>query len=368
MHLYADESGNTGKELFHEPRFYHAGALLVVDQIEAVLQAKIASRVKLLGIERLHANEMKVQDVRETAWEIIETLDATTTWSLYFAEIEKPYVATTKFVDTVFDYGENKGARPLWYLHENFRHAICCVVDDLLTSRTRRKFWRAFIESDRAEFKLVLINVISRIQEVARDKRLREVLSDACYWAFEHPEELTLGGGTRSAYKTHTPNMIAFSVLMNAAHQFAEQHGVKGETFVHDEQNEFGGAMSNTYGMFSQIHWKESDWMAMPEVVRADLGKFQVVSSRILFSLQAVDLLLWIFRYSRDDALDSIKRKLEARTMMEVFRMSRWASEMTCAGWQMKLQNARMKDRDVRRGQKVIQRAEKRFKSELKQG
>ena len=71
--------------------------------------------------------------VGKVAEALIDALDRATKWTFSLTAIHKPYLATTKFVDTVFDNGENLAVRPQWYIHENLRHAICCTVDDMLT-------------------------------------------------------------------------------------------------------------------------------------------------------------------------------------------------------------------------------------------
>ena len=251
MHLFADESGNTGREIFNEPEFYHAGAIIAVDDIDDIVRTVIEPEVKNTGSTRFHANESPASKVAQVARKIIDALDKSTKWTFHATRIQKPYIATTKFVDTVFDNGENIGARAIWYQHQYFRHTICCAIDDMLTDANRKAFWDAFLANDHEAFTATVKKARSYLDRCVKDRRLHEVILDAFKFAERFPEEITLGGRGRRAYRGHTPNMIAFSVLMDAAHKFADRQGVVPETFIHDEQKEFGGAMAEVYKIFS---------------------------------------------------------------------------------------------------------------------
>jgi hypothetical protein len=74
------------------------------------------------------------------ATEVMDALDASGPWRFPLIVIDKPYIATTKFVDLVFDSGENAAVPPHWYNLELFRHAICIAIDDMLTDLNRRRF------------------------------------------------------------------------------------------------------------------------------------------------------------------------------------------------------------------------------------
>jgi hypothetical protein len=92
-----------------------------------------------LGVERLHANEIRPHIVERIAFTFLNLLDKVN-WVFHITAIEKPYIATTKFVDSLFDSYENKGARWLWYNHEFFRHTLCCLFDDLLSDEDKKIF------------------------------------------------------------------------------------------------------------------------------------------------------------------------------------------------------------------------------------
>jgi hypothetical protein len=100
--------------------------------------------------------------VGEIAEALIDALDGATEWSFNATAIHKPYLATAKFVDTIFDNGENLAVRPHWYIHEYLRHAICCTIDAMLTPLNRKRYWCAFLSGNRDDLKKSISNALTR--------------------------------------------------------------------------------------------------------------------------------------------------------------------------------------------------------------
>ena len=65
------------------------------------------------------------------------------------------------------------------------------------------------------------------------------------------------GGGERRAYQGHTPNIVAFTVLMRDVHDFVADHGSPPIAFCHDLQEEFAAEMRRTYETFGAIRYKD---------------------------------------------------------------------------------------------------------------
>ncbi len=114
MFIYADESGNTGRHIFNEPRFYFQGALFSTTDLEPILSPVIDHYCSKLSISRIHAKNIPSHIVFEIACSIIDSIQDNN-WKFHVTVIEKPYLAITKFVDSIFDSGENIGARRFWY-------------------------------------------------------------------------------------------------------------------------------------------------------------------------------------------------------------------------------------------------------------
>lgn len=147
MYIYADESGHSGQHIFNDPPYYFQGAIISETDTEPLLH-EVAEKYRVeLGVERLHANEIRLHTVEIIASIFLNLLDKIN-WVFHITAIEKPYIASTKFVDSLFDSYENKGARWLWYNHEFFRHTLCCLFDDLLLEEDKKNFWQSYLADD----------------------------------------------------------------------------------------------------------------------------------------------------------------------------------------------------------------------------
>jgi hypothetical protein len=181
MHIYADETGHSGKNIFEPPAMYRQGAILSVDNIEQIVAPTLTKYQAELGVSEIHANQLQdPTKVAEIALRLMDALDKATTWEFSVTIIEKPYLATTKFVDSVFDSGENIGARWLWYNSTYFRHVICCLIDEMLTPRNRKRFWEAYLADNYEELKASIRNAQTYLDRYAKDRRLINVVLVEC--------------------------------------------------------------------------------------------------------------------------------------------------------------------------------------------
>ena len=237
MYIYADESGHSGQHIFNDPPYYFQGAIISETDTEPLLH-EVAEKYRVeLGVERLHANEIRLHTVEIIASIFLNLLDKIN-WVFHITAIEKPYIASTKFVDSLFDSYENKGARWLWYNHEFFRHTLCCLFDDLLLEEDKKNFWQSYLADDFEKISAVIKTVLHRLDQIHLDKRLYQVSYEGLQFALRYPEEITLmAGRSKKSYKGHTPNMIAFSSLIQAVHKFCKEYNTTPEAFIHDPQS-----------------------------------------------------------------------------------------------------------------------------------
>lgn len=362
MFIYADETGHSGRNLFDEGQeIYRQGAILTVADAEAIVEPIIRPEFEARGSNRLHANEMLPHEVAEIAVRLLEAFDAAPPWEFHVTAIHKPYLATTKFVDTVFDAGENIGARALWYNLEFFRHVICCAIDDMLTPSNREHFWSAFLADDMEGIKASIRNAQTYLDRKVRDRRLQEVIRDAFRYALGYPEELTLSAArTRKAYKGHTPNMVGFSSLLQAINDFAAANDSPPVAFYHDEQQEFKTTMREIHEIFGSVRLEDTGRM-MRELrhVEHGLAAFSMPSSGDLLPLQAVDVFLWIEqRNGEHSSIIRAKERLSERT--NSFYISRGTSELIVRSWLQRIYAEDMPIEQLIRGEELTREIEQR--------
>lgn len=359
MYIYADETGNSGRNIFDEQPIYRQGAILSVADAEQALREVIFPFLSANGLGRLHAHKIPASTAGQLALKVLDALDQVGPWRFHVTAIDKPYLATTKFVDTVFDAGENLAVPPLWYNFQMFRHVLCCTVDELLTQRNRERFWWAYIADDMAGIQSCIRNAETYLDRVTKDRRLCQVVRAAFRFALRHPEELTLSASKgRRAYQGHTPNMIAFSSLLQAIHDFVDAHKSPPVAFYHDRQQEFGRSMQEMHDLFGPIRHEDGD-SGFPTVARADydLAQFSTPSSKEMAALQAADLLLWVVQRDKDDgSLLEAKKRLDEK--LHDFYIARWMSELIVRSWLARVYGKKVDDEQVAKAQKMISESE----------
>ena len=367
MYIYADESGHSGRHIFNEPPFYFQGAIISETDTEPLLQ-DVAEKYRVeLGVERLHANEIRPHIVERIASTFLSLLDKTNCL-FHITAIEKPYLSITKFVDSLFDSYENKGARWLWYNHEFFRHTLCCLFDDILLEEDKKNFWQSYLADDFDGISTIVKTVLHRLEQIQLDRRLYQVSCEGLQFALKYPEEITLmASRTKKSYKGHTPNMVAFSSLIQAVHKFCKEYETTPEVFVHDPQSEFGRTMKEYHEMFAKVRAEHSESGLQLDVENTDydLGRFSLTPSKHLTSLQAVDLFLWLSQ--RSDRIKSQGLREKFMEMSDPFYISRASSEMIRAIWAIKMSNMDLSDEDIKKGEETVVKMENVHKNRLKE-
>ena len=367
MYIYADESGHSGRKIFNEPSFYFQGAIISETDTEPLLH-EVAEKYKAeYGVEKLHANEILPHIAERIASAFLSLLDKTN-WIFHITAIEKPYLSTTKFVDSLFDSYENRGARWLWYNHEFFRHSLCCLFDDLLLLEDKKSFWQSYLADDFDGIGAIVKTVLYRLEQIPLDKRLYQVSSEGLQFALKYPEEITLmANRTKKSYKGHTPNMVAFSSLIQAVHKFCKEYNTIPETFVHDIQSEFGSTMKEYHTLYAKLRAEHSESGIQLDVENTDynLGQFSLTPSKQLASLQAVDLFLWLSQ--RNDKIKSQGLKNKLMEVTEPFYISRGSSEMIRAAWAVKISNRDLSEEELEMGKQTIAKMEDVHKTSLKE-
>jgi hypothetical protein len=360
--IYADESGNSGRRIFDTQLIYRQGAILAVEDVQPALEAVILPFLAAEHLDRIHAHKLPEETVASLGTEILDALNNTCAWKFHITEIDKSYIATTKFVDTVFDSGENLAVPWLWYNFEMFRHTLCCLVDEILTPRNRERFWEAYLADDMAGIQASIRNAKTYLDRLTIDRRLRQVVVEAFLFVLKHPEQFTLlASKTRRSYQGHTPNMIAFSSLLRAIHDFVDEHGSEPFGFYHDQQQEFGRSMREMHELFGPLRYKDNDTGGWPDIARVEysLAKFSMPSSKEMAALQATDLLLWTYqRNPSTAALTDFRVRLKER--VDPFLINRRMSELIVAACRKRDRERALSDVELAKGKEMAIRLEER--------
>ena len=315
--IYADESGNSGKDIFNEGSpIYYQGAIISVGEIESIVAPIVEQYCAENGLERLHGYELGEERVNSLCIELLDVLNETQ-WKFHYTVLQKRYIAPTKFVDTIFDCYDNPAVHPLWYTTEIFRHTLCIVIDDMMKDGLDAEFWNYYLKDD-SDGIIRICKILLKKAPYIFDKRVFEVISAGLNYAISNPNILTLTSAKgKSAYKKQTPNIIAFSSLLMAIHRFCKEYDVSVSEFTHDQSDEFKGTMREYHRMFFGVDLEEDKFGGIPQYkqVEYELGEFKIKSSKKSYGLQVADLFLWVVqRNIKDEKLKETKARILANS------------------------------------------------------
>ncbi|WP_180574105.1 DUF3800 domain-containing protein [Agrobacterium vitis] len=146
----------------------------------------------------------------------------------------------------------------------------------------------------------------------------------------ENPRAFTLSDTSKKkGYQASSPNVVAFTQLFQAIHDFAQKEESLPERLIHDQQDEFRKALAESYQHFGRIIFQDFDDSRFPEakIAEYDLAKFEMLSSKDNAGLQATDMLLWVAqRKPKSKELAVLKARIKSKT--DDFQLCRRMSEL----------------------------------------
>ncbi|SFL49104.1 hypothetical protein SAMN04488004_12247 [Loktanella salsilacus] len=308
MFAYIDETGHSGRNIFDVNENFQLGTLLSKINIATSVGEVLDPFLKEKGVERLHANEWPEYELVDLSHSVLDSIGECGPWVLNIFSVHKPYIAPTKFVDMIFDPGENNATPGHWYWDEMHRHVLCLVSDSAMNRELAKKFWEAFLNDDAKGIVTIATEIAKTVRKSSEPAAIKKVFRNSIKWAKENQDEFTLlVTEKRKGYQGHSPNVIAFTQAFQAIHHFCKIHGCQPETLVHDQQQEFQSELKRYYEEFGQMVILERGDGKFPSAEMAPYpkGKFTLMPSTHNRGLQAVDLLLWISQ--REVATDHMK-------------------------------------------------------------
>lgn len=301
MYFYVDESGHTGANLFDEtqPILYY-GVLSSQLNIDGLACDAVKELRKLLGVERLHANELgmgKLVEISKGLIFIQENL------GLYFDfhTVFKPDHALICFFDQVFDQGINPSV-PWTAYWTPLRYILLWKVAILFDIETLKKAWSARIQKNdelaTKEFLDVCGTILSRL-EVVPDERSRQIIGDALVWAMENPEELQYNTKSKRESYWITPNLIGFQHVMQSIASRIKDGNSKTPVIVVDQQTQFNKTQRSLAEYYAEASGHRFDFgTGLPEIDFTGMPVTPIIFQSGLdnVGLELVDIYLWLFK------------------------------------------------------------------------
>lgn len=367
MHAYIDESGHTGPNLLDpaQPDFLNVAMSSMVD-FDEVFNKRVTDIASGLGVERLHASELRYEGVESAAAQLIELIEFSRA-NFYFAHVRKPDVAVLKFYDAVFDPGENPAAPHHTYLTRTLKFLLLLRFSTLLRFDDVDNFWSGMmtVRSSEAEGKVVsaIDAVLSRVHQLP-DMRSQELIGDTLRWARDHVGEFSFWSAKKKERYGHLPNIFTFPILMQGIFENAKIWKSPIETIVHDQQSQFGPTLHHWHALFSGIEPERIFNFGDTPIEFPDLREstFATRDSRDSGGLQVVDVVLWIFgRIVGDRPVGPNATRLfdAVFSYKDLFVLSLGWIELEVELTVRTLNERELSDEDLLRGQKIIQASDR---------
>lgn len=300
LFAYADESGNTGKNIFDvsQPDFFTA-ALVSKGDFDRQWGSRVMAVAESVGAKAIHANELglgRLNGVADELLNIVVDADA----HFFVSRVEKRYLLATKMFDVLFDSGEN--AAVAWHNY-NFRPLkiiLAFKLASIIDEEVAREFWDFILTLRRADATKKLPGICKKLKTKLvgiPDARSREVLGQGLDWVIDHPECIHVVEMEQKAAKQgHFPNLVAFMNLLRGLDSHAKARRKKIARIVHDEQSEFGKMLEYWHGLHANaspepITWVDETWSAQLNPG----SEFVIQKDEQSPGIQMADTALWLY-------------------------------------------------------------------------
>jgi hypothetical protein len=369
MYAYADETGNTGNQIFdpNQPLFITA-AMMTRTNFDAIHKATVAAIVKRANVSELHANEMGTAKVEEIAGDLLKLVKAAQA-RFFLSRLEKRYLGATKVIDTYFDSGENLAVPWQAYSIRHmrlllaFKVATYVLTDDIaqtvwdcLTAKKEGTSVRLFLEGARA--------MLGRAHNLP-DARSQQIVTEAMQWAIENPENFSIHTKNKALRFSHSPNYVAFTALVIGIDEASKTWKSPVREIVHDRQMELESMFRFHHQIVTNasdevFHWPGEAPISMRRVPGSAL---RIPKDEPSPGLQVIDVILWLFKR----ALANQDLGPEGgRLLQQVFRRGR-QNDLSFQGvgpqleaeWE-KINNAPLREEQLEFGRNFVAKSEER--------
>jgi len=373
MFAFVDESGHTGANIRDEkqPTFFYL-AIISRLNIGELVKERIQKICKEFDVDRIHASELGEKN-ELFAGEILKILKE---FSPHFVivEIEKKYLALAKAFDTLFDSGENLGARNHVYNFRALRLLLLFNFSLLIDEDLVYDFYDKclFSESQQAA-NIELIRFCKELNSriIGQfDKRSEEIIRDTLGWAIKNPDAITTYNARKDDRWRHLPNVVAFVPTMQVMAHLAKARHTRIIKIVHDEQIQMAKILeeAHQFSSFANapnfIKFADNPTMLFKQLKGS---KFEITSSKKNVGLQVVDFVLYNWKKKehiishRDENPDSYELLQYYSQHMNYFEFSYKQLQEECKAIINKISNLPLTEEQINRGKELISQIEKKY-------
>ncbi len=299
MFIFADETGNTGKNLFDATQPYFLTAALVTrTNFDVLCAGRIREIARSVDADTLHASELGFEGVEAIADPLLRLFKRKKAYFL-ISRVEKRYLLATKVIDHIFDSGENPAVPWHVYNIRQLRIILVFKVAALLDDELAELFWNCLMERQETVCREYLVRfckiLLSRVPALP-DARSQKVMGEAIQWAIDNPHALLIHTNTKHKLLAHMPNMVAFANLLEGIDVLSKKLGRPVRCITHDRQSQFEKTLEAWHEIFSNA---SNEPIMLPGEVRilqkVPGSTFQIKADHDSPGIQAIDVVLWLF-------------------------------------------------------------------------
>lgn len=305
LHLYTDESGNTGLNLFDDTQpIFWTCTLVSEDDMNSINIDPILNK---LGLQRIHANIIGLEGIEKITQELIDII--VDKKYFIFTRINKRFFAQLKLFDLIFDNGINNATTHMHYGMRGMRLPLAYNFALQVSPHSQEEFWEAYNKTNPDLFCKLLRRVKANILHKISDRRVSQLLVDAIDWSLENPMVFL----EYKQNKLDSPNVAVLSLLLNNINKYVNGSGYEITEFVHDRQNQFGSSIRNTYDLLKNMLTDNLPTTFLSDVKLTDNFKcpINITSSDNSIGLQITDIALWLVKRSVEKGISGYTKTQE---------------------------------------------------------
>ncbi|MFZ5352779.1 MAG: DUF3800 domain-containing protein [Bacillota bacterium] len=290
LHLYTDESGNTGLSLFDDKQPYFWTCTMITE--EDFNTVDLSPVLSALQVDRLHANIIGLPGIESISDQLCEII--TNKCTFLFTKIEKRYFAKLKLFDLIFDNGINHATTTIHYGIRGLRLPLAYNFVINVSPKSEEEFWESYEKGDKSNFVRLLKRVRWNINHKVHDNRIVQLLTDAINWAISNPDPFLEYRKSRM----DSPNVVALTLIINNINSMLDGSDYEIVEFVHDRQNQFAPKIRETFDLLKNTYSETSPETIISDIKIVDSFKcpINILASDNSIGLQITDLSLWLVK------------------------------------------------------------------------
>lgn len=303
---FIDESGNTGLNLLDKNQpFFVLGNVFSQKNIDIEGMSHFQEIHKKIGKNELHANHEGNKGLTSITTDLLSLIKELNL-SFHFSVIEKKHYLKIILFHHFYDNGLNPGVNTFAQGVRSLRLLLSLNFSQIVDDNHLEKYLHSLRDKNYVLYSEIHADLASKVKEAPFDYRTKELLIDALTYTAMNPIEIF---NSMSLDTITSPNNSAFVLMINDMNGgFPKNSFFK--KIIHDEQEEFGKSLKDSFDIFSLRHIPNHSTTFMTDFNDVELLKgteFELKDSHSSLGLQTVDPAIWLFKRnilnSKEDSL-----------------------------------------------------------------